>query len=106
MPNTTVVSDFCPSLKEAALRSCTAYLSVKNITANPQGAVAEPSYFGRLAALARRFGFLLFSDECYSEIYTRQAPASVIKCPARFPLSTVETYFGSSGRRPRVSYQL
>ena len=26
--------------------------------------------------------------------------------PARFPLSTEETYFGSSGRRSRVSYQL
>jgi aspartate/methionine/tyrosine aminotransferase len=47
--------------------------------ANPQGAVAEPHYLERLAALARRFGFLLFSDECYSEIYTQRAPSSALQ---------------------------
>ncbi len=36
---------------------------------NPQGAVASPVYLQRLAALARRFGFLVFADECYCEIY-------------------------------------
>src|SRR5215470_9517423 len=35
--------------------------------ANPQGSVADEAYFTRLIALARRFGFLVFSDECYSE---------------------------------------
>ena len=39
-------------------------------------------------------------------IISRQAFPSAIRCPARFPLSTEETYFGSSGRRSRVSYQL
>jgi N-succinyldiaminopimelate aminotransferase len=47
--------------------------------ANPQGAVASRDYLGRLAALARRFGFLVFSDECYSEIYSRQAPAGMLE---------------------------
>jgi len=46
--------------------------------ANPQGAVADLSYLTRLAALARRFGFLVFSDECYSEIYTRAAPHGIL----------------------------
>jgi N-succinyldiaminopimelate aminotransferase len=50
--------------------------------ANPQGAVADLSYLTRLVALARRFGFLVFSDECYSEIYTRQAPAGVLEACA------------------------
>src|SRR5262249_6473448 len=36
--------------------------------ANPQGAVADLAYLTRVVALARRFGFLVFSDECYSEI--------------------------------------
>ena len=36
----------------------------------------------------------------------RQADPSAIRCPARFPLSTDEMYFGSSGRRSCVSYQL
>jgi aspartate/methionine/tyrosine aminotransferase len=47
--------------------------------ANPQGAVADLAYLSRLVALARRFGFLVFSDECYSEIYTRNAPAGVLE---------------------------
>ena len=39
-------------------------------------------------------------------IICRQACPSAIRCPARLPLSTDETYFGSSGRRSCVSYQL
>jgi aspartate/methionine/tyrosine aminotransferase len=38
--------------------------------ANPQGAVADRAYLARLHALALRFGFLVFNDECYSEIYS------------------------------------
>jgi N-succinyldiaminopimelate aminotransferase len=47
--------------------------------ANPQGAVATRAYLGRLAALARRFGFLVFCDECYSEIYSQHAPAGMLE---------------------------
>src|SRR5262249_49872105 len=47
--------------------------------ANPQGAVADLSYLSRIVALARRFGFLVFSDECYSEIYTQRAPAGMLE---------------------------
>src|SRR5713226_1397309 len=47
--------------------------------ANPQGAVADLSYLSRIVALARRFGFLVFSDECYSEIYTGPAPAGMLE---------------------------
>jgi N-succinyldiaminopimelate aminotransferase len=47
--------------------------------ANPQGAVADLAYLRRVVALARRFGFLLFSDECYSEIYTRRPPAGILE---------------------------
>jgi N-succinyldiaminopimelate aminotransferase len=46
--------------------------------ANPQGSVADTSYLARFAALARRFGFLLFCDECYSEIYTRFPPPGIL----------------------------
>ena len=48
--------------------------------ANPQGAVATPDYFRKLKQLADRFGFIVFSDECYSEIYTREAPGSMLEC--------------------------
>jgi aspartate/methionine/tyrosine aminotransferase len=47
--------------------------------ANPQGAVADKAYFDRLAALAARFGFLVFSDECYSEIYSEHAPPGMLE---------------------------
>ncbi len=47
--------------------------------ANPQGSVASPAYLARLIGLARRFGFMVFSDECYSEIYTRQPPTSALE---------------------------
>ncbi|MBO0751278.1 MAG: aminotransferase class I/II-fold pyridoxal phosphate-dependent enzyme [Bradyrhizobiaceae bacterium] len=46
---------------------------------NPQGAVAPVGYLQRVIALARRYGFLAFSDECYSEIYTRAAPAGILE---------------------------
>jgi aspartate/methionine/tyrosine aminotransferase len=48
--------------------------------ANPQGAVASRDYFIRLKKLADRYGFMILSDECYSEIYTRQAPGSALEC--------------------------
>jgi aspartate/methionine/tyrosine aminotransferase len=46
---------------------------------NPQGAVADRAYLSRLTALARRFGFLVFSDECYCEIYSNGAPAGMLE---------------------------
>src|SRR5712692_5892461 len=51
--------------------------------ANPQGAVANQAYLSRLAGLARRHGFLVFTDECYSEIYSEHAPPGMLEaaCP-------------------------
>ena len=46
---------------------------------NPQGAVADLKYLTRLCALARRFGFLIFSDECYCEIYGNRPPAGMLE---------------------------
>jgi N-succinyldiaminopimelate aminotransferase len=46
---------------------------------NPQGAVASAEYLARVVALARRFGFLVFADECYSEIYSTHAPAGMLQ---------------------------
>jgi aspartate/methionine/tyrosine aminotransferase len=46
---------------------------------NPQGAVADLAYLNRLTALARRFGFLIFSDECYCEIYSYDAPRGMLE---------------------------
>jgi N-succinyldiaminopimelate aminotransferase len=46
---------------------------------NPQGAVADRAYLEKLTALARRFGFLVFSDECYCEIYSDRAPSGMLE---------------------------
>jgi len=42
--------------------------------ANPQGVVASRAYLERLVGLARHYGFMLFLDECYSEIYRDDPP--------------------------------
>jgi aspartate/methionine/tyrosine aminotransferase len=47
--------------------------------ANPQGAVADRAYLSRLTGLARRFGFLVFADECYCEIYSGDAPPGMLE---------------------------
>lgn len=46
---------------------------------NPQGAVADRAYLTRLAGLARRFGVLVFADECYCEIYSEHAPTGMLE---------------------------
>jgi aspartate/methionine/tyrosine aminotransferase len=46
---------------------------------NPQGAVADLAYLQRVTTMARRYGFVLFCDECYSEIYTVAPPAGALE---------------------------
>jgi N-succinyldiaminopimelate aminotransferase len=46
---------------------------------NPQGAVADREYLARLVKLARRFGFLVFADECYCEIYSEHEPPGMLE---------------------------
>ncbi len=49
---------------------------------NPQGAVADRAYLAKLAALSRRFGFLVFCDECYCEIYSDLPPPGMLEVAA------------------------
>lgn len=49
---------------------------------NPQGAVADPGYLRRALDLARRYDFMLFVDECYSEIYSGEAPTGALEIAA------------------------
>jgi N-succinyldiaminopimelate aminotransferase len=50
--------------------------------ANPQGAVASPDYIARALALARQYDFMLFIDECYSEIYVAEPPVGGLQVAA------------------------
>ena len=76
----TRASGFLPdldALDEALLkRTVACYLASPS---NPQGAVASRDYLEKLAALARRFGFLVFADECYCEIYSEHAPPGMLE---------------------------
>jgi aspartate/methionine/tyrosine aminotransferase len=54
--------------------------------ANPQGSVASADYIARALALAREYDFMLFMDECYSEIYVgADAPPGGLEVAARTP---------------------
>jgi aspartate/methionine/tyrosine aminotransferase len=78
---TTFANGFLPdldSLDDALLARTVAFFIAS--PANPQGSVASQEYFSRLKALADRFGFMILSDECYSEIFTKQPPGSALEC--------------------------
>ncbi|MGZ2255879.1 aminotransferase class I/II-fold pyridoxal phosphate-dependent enzyme [Roseobacter sp. A03A-229] len=47
--------------------------------ANPQGAVATRDYWQGLIALAEKFDFKIFADECYSEIYRDTPPVGALQ---------------------------
>ncbi|SFJ51966.1 aminotransferase class I/II-fold pyridoxal phosphate-dependent enzyme [Celeribacter neptunius] len=46
---------------------------------NPQGAIAPRAYLRDLIALAEKYDFKVFSDECYSEIYRGEPPVSALQ---------------------------
>jgi aspartate/methionine/tyrosine aminotransferase len=73
-------SGFLPDLDrldpDLLARTVAFYLATPS---NPQGAVASADYLARLLALARKFGFMVFSDECYSEIYSQVPPTGMLQ---------------------------
>jgi N-succinyldiaminopimelate aminotransferase len=76
----TAATGFLPDLDalsdDLLARTVAFYLASPS---NPQGAVADRAYLSRLTALARRFGFLVFADECYCEIYSDHAPPGMLE---------------------------
>jgi aspartate/methionine/tyrosine aminotransferase len=94
----TAENGFLPDLasiaEEVLARTVAFYLASP---ANPQGAVADRSYLARAVELAHRFGFLLLADECYSEIYTRQAPPGMLEA-AGSSLANVVAFHSLSKR--------
>ncbi|MEH6740356.1 MAG: aminotransferase class I/II-fold pyridoxal phosphate-dependent enzyme [Sulfitobacter sp.] len=47
--------------------------------ANPQGAVASREYWENTIRLAEKHDFLIFADECYSEIYRDEPPVGALQ---------------------------
>ncbi|HLO76687.1 MAG TPA: aminotransferase class I/II-fold pyridoxal phosphate-dependent enzyme [Magnetospirillum sp.] len=50
--------------------------------ANPQGSVADLELLKRTVQLARKYGFVLAMDECYSEIWDKAEPAGALEACA------------------------
>ncbi len=46
---------------------------------NPEGTVASKEYWRKAISLAREHNFMLFADECYSEIYRDTPPPGVLE---------------------------
>ena len=46
---------------------------------NPQGAVATAEYLTALIELAEKYDFIIFADECYSEIYRHTPPPGLME---------------------------
>jgi N-succinyldiaminopimelate aminotransferase len=51
--------------------------------ANPQGAVASSEYWATLLALAEKHDFIIFADECYSEIWRSAPPVGILDVAQR-----------------------
>ncbi|CAA7614848.1 Aspartate/tyrosine/aromatic aminotransferase [Candidatus Terasakiella magnetica] len=67
--------DFSALAPEILERAALAYLCTP---ANPQGSVADAALLERSVRAARRHGFVLASDECYSEIWDKAPPPGVL----------------------------
>lgn len=85
MLNATAATGHLPDLdalaREPDLLARTAALFICS-PANPQGAVATRAYILKALDLARAYDFLLFFDECYSEIYTLTPPIGALEVAA------------------------
>ena len=68
--NTTEDSGYLPDLDaidDATWQRCRILFVCS--PGNPTGAVMDEAYFRRLIELSDRYGFIIASDECYSELY-------------------------------------
>lgn len=62
-----------------------------NYPNNPTGALAPPAFYERASALAREHGFLLCSDEAYSELWFTEPPASALQVEDRSHVVVFQT---------------
>ncbi|MBV7408816.1 aminotransferase class I/II-fold pyridoxal phosphate-dependent enzyme [Maritimibacter sp. DP1N21-5] len=68
--------DYASLAPEILTRTAIAYVCSP---ANPQGAVADRDYWANLIALAEKYDFRIFADECYSEIYRDTPPPGALE---------------------------
>ncbi len=73
---TGFLPDFASLPRDILNRAAIAYLCSPS---NPQGAVAGRDDLAGLIAQAEKFGFQIFADECYSEIYRDVPPPGALE---------------------------
>ena len=76
MDGGSLLPDFARLPPEVLERTAIAFLCTP---ANPQGSVATLEQLKQALTLARRHGFTLAVDECYSEIYDREKPPGALE---------------------------
>ncbi|MFV0382927.1 aminotransferase class I/II-fold pyridoxal phosphate-dependent enzyme [Paracoccus sp. (in: a-proteobacteria)] len=70
--------------------------------ANPQGSVAGRDYLERLIELADRHDFLIFADECYSEIYRDAPPPGALAVATEMGQADRVVMFNSLSKRSNL----
>ncbi|HRO16139.1 MAG TPA: aminotransferase class I/II-fold pyridoxal phosphate-dependent enzyme [Paracoccus sp. (in: a-proteobacteria)] len=70
--------------------------------ANPQGAVADRDYLEKLILLAERHDFLIFADECYSEIWRDAPPPGALAVAESMGLADRVLMFNSLSKRSNL----
>ena len=78
-PETGFLPDYAALAPEVLERVNVAYLCSPS---NPQGAVASRDYLAGLLALAEKYDFRIFADECYSEIWRESPPVGAAQVAA------------------------
>ena len=98
-PETGHMPRFADLPPEVLDRATVAYLCSP---ANPQGAVASQDYLEELVALAEKHDFLIFSDECYSEIWRDTPPPGALAVATRMGLPDRVVMFNSLSKRSNL----
>lgn len=70
--------------------------------ANPQGAIAGRDYLRGLISLAERHDFLIFADECYSEIWREAPPPGALAVASEMGLADRVVMFNSLSKRSNL----
>lgn len=70
--------------------------------ANPQGAVADRDYLATLIALADKHDFIVFADECYSEIWRDTPPPGALAVAVAMGLPERVVMFNSLSKRSNL----
>ncbi|MDK3019917.1 aminotransferase class I/II-fold pyridoxal phosphate-dependent enzyme [Pseudodonghicola flavimaris] len=92
--------DFTALPEDVLNRTAIAYICSP---ANPQGAVASRDYWADLIALAEKYDFRIFADECYSEIYRDAAPTGALAVAAELGADPERvTLFNSLSKRSNL----